>query len=244
MLRRAAGGDAPDALLAIGRDDLVKSLLTRMTIDSFPLLLAPTDPRRMMSSISLFRHPLQAQRQTAVQSDASLARIFFEDDPGIGRRGQVYTSLGRGGGVQDVMFGEMMIASAWDVATVAGNNPRLDQLVEQLHRNVDTLRASINGEHVTVPALVVFTGFRTFDSRSIPTPWGLLRPLHEWERELAPTALEGSLTTILEDDREVTVSYAGEMVIETEVPYVVSLDPIPDVIDGSWKWPTVQGSIP
>src|SRR5450830_371483 len=105
-LRLASGGNISIELLSSGADDSVKVALTRMAIDSYPLLLAPTDLYRSMPwvSVSLYQHPLRQELQAAVHSDAALARLFTEDDPGGGRQGYLQTSLGRGGSFQDVMF--------------------------------------------------------------------------------------------------------------------------------------------
>jgi Apea-like HEPN len=239
-LHRAAGGEIPGDLLA-GVDDPVKSALDRMAIDAYPLLLAPVDRQWRIPRVSLFQHPLRAALQASIQADPALARLFPEEEEGLGRSGYMYTSLGRGGGFQDAIFGEMIIASAWDTAAMATRVPALSQLIEQIHRNVDTLRLAAAGKQVAVPARVICTGFTTHGGRSIATPWGPLRPLHEWERDLAPAALEGAVTSTHQDGKEVTVSYASEMLLETEVPYAIVVDRAPDPEGGPTKWPVISG---
>lgn len=96
--------------------------------------------------------------------------------------------------------------------------PGLADLVDHVNRNVDVLRTVLAGGEAKVPARIVFTGLTT-GSLKIETPWGPLRPLHEWERSLAPPDLEGVVAGSDEQGRQVTVSYAGEMVLETEVSY-------------------------
>lgn len=231
-LRRAAGGDVPDGLALRIADDAVKSEVTHMTMDAFPLLLAPTDPDWPMPRVSLYQHPRRAGLQAAVQADAVLQRMFTEDDSGLGKRGYILTSLGRGGTFQDVMFGDMIITSAWDTVRMTRQHPSLVDLVEQVHLNIDALRDAIGRGNPTVRALVVFTGFTTRDAQQVPTPWGLLRPLQGWERDLAPRALEGAVSGTSEDGSQVTVSYAGEMVLELDLPYSIAIRswPAPDDI--------------
>jgi Apea-like HEPN len=239
-LRRASGGEVADELLHDTKDDPVKFALTRMAIDSYPLLLAPTDRYWRVPQVFLSQHPLRVELQAAVQSDVVLRRMFTEDDPRLGTRGFLYTSLGHGGSFQDALFGDMVIVSAWDMASMTTPSPTLAQLVEQVHRSVDTLREAVNGGRPTVRALLVFTGFTTRDEQAISTPWGLLRPLNAWERELAPPALEGGVSHTNLNGSNMTVSYAGEMVLEMEVPYVVVIDRMPEAMDGSPKWPALE----
>lgn len=241
-LHRASGGEVPDELVFSGEDDPVKSAVARMAVDSYPLLLSPTDRRLPMPRVSLFRHPRRMELQAAVQSDSVLGRLFTEDDPGLGRRGYLTTSLGHGGSFQDVMFGEMVIVSAWDMVTMASPSPSLPELIEMVYRNIDTLREALSGAQPTVRALAVFTGFTTHHARSISTPWGVLRPLQDWERELAPASLEGAVSGANSDGSQVTVSYAGEMVLETEVPYALVVGRMPEAMDAPPKWPTIKAA--
>jgi|GEM_PF-6492019 len=240
-LRRAAGGTLPDDLVELAGDDQVKMVLARMAIDLYPLLLAPVDPIFRRPHISLYQHPLRETLQAAVQADDALGRLFTEEDPGLGKRGYVHTSLGRGGSFQDVMFGEVAIGSAWDTATMIDDDVDLGNFVEQLMRNVDALRDAASGRQVSVPALVVFTGFTTEGNRSIETPWGLLRPLLPWERELAPSTLQGAVSGADPAGRQVTVAFAGEMVLETTVPYSMIISRMPDDIGVPPQWPTMRG---
>lgn len=233
-LRKASGGDVYPELVHSGAEDPVKRHLTRMAIDVFPLLLAPTDGPWRMHGVSLFNHPLRQDLQTAVQADDALGRIYTADDGELGRRGYLLNSLGRGGTVQDVMFGETVITSAWDMAAMTYEQPGLIELVAQVHLNIDTVRDAISGGQPSVPAKLIFTGFTT-GSREISTPWGTLRPLLDWERRLAPPSLEGAVSGTDEQGRQVTTSYAGEMVLVTEIPYRLLVDVEPDYDDFS-EW--------
>lgn len=241
-LRRASGGVVPDELTSSVAGDPVKSELTRMAIDAFPLFLAPADPVWPMPRVSFFQHPSRANLQAAVQADGILQRMFTDDDQGLGNCGYIFTSLGRGGGVQDVMFGEMVIWSAWHVVSMTTQNPNLTDLIDQVHRNIDTLRGAISGGQPTIHARVVFTGFTTQDGQPIQTPWGFLRPLRDWERDLAPKALKGAVSGTSEDGSQVTVSYAGEMVLETELPYGILITKTPDPSDNLAQWPKIKGA--
>jgi hypothetical protein len=243
-LHLASGGDEDLANLTTSTpNDPVKAAITEMTIDNYPLLLAPTDNFWRGPRLTLFQHPRRKDLQAAVQADPVLAQMFPMDDPDIGKSGLLYTSLGRGGSIQDVMFGEMVIASAWGVVVTTIDHPTLIELIAQVHKGVDTLREAMSGGAPNVPGRVVFTGFTLRDATSIPTPWGQLRPLADWERELAPPVLEGAMSGTDQQGNQVTVSYAGEMVLEVALPYAVVVDAGADLMpDNPPKWPNIRGA--
>jgi len=232
-------------------DDAVKAPLRRLVIDAFPLLIAPQDPYWRAPHVSLYQHPARAELQAAIQRDEGLGRLFTTDDPGLGRSGFIHTSLGRGGSIQDVMFGELVLVAAWDWLTMTERAPGLFNLVQQVDKNIDALRAVAAGGQVPLPARLVFTGFTTERSRSIETPWGVLRAIEPWERELAPPGLAGGVSGADATGNQTTVSYAGEMVLDTTVPYsiVIVLPATPDdrrttsiVIVDSGPWLILVGS--
>jgi hypothetical protein len=215
LLRLRAGGRLDWSVDAGG--DPVVSALWSLAIDAFPVLLVPPDPGWRTPLLSLYQHPARRQLQAAVQEDGDLRRLFTADDPGIGRKGFVYSSLGRGGGLQDVMFGETIIGSAWDLLSMTRRNPGLSDLLQQVGDNLSALRVAVRGGQATVPARIVFTGFTTQEGRSIRTPWGVLRPLEDWERTLAPPGLEGGVSGADSAGELTTVSYAGEVTTQLVV---------------------------
>lgn len=220
-LRNASGGQIPTAALGGPSDeDPVKSKLFRMAIDSYPLLLAP----RLVTwygphLISLFHHPARAQLDEALAVDERLQALYPDEDPGLGRRGTVFSSLGRGGSVQSVMFAESVISAAWDAASMGIPVPGPRDLLEAINDSVDRIRAAVAGQPCTVRALLVVTGLTTEDGVAIATPWGELRPLTELERSAAPAALEGAVGGTGPDGRSVTVRYEGELVLDTSIEY-------------------------
>lgn len=239
-LRLAAGGDVPTDLVEGVSDDVVKSSVGRMGIDAYPQLLLPEDHFSTGLPVSLYNHPSRATLQDAITADSALARLFKDDDASIGKHGYMYNSLGRSGSYQDVLFGEMIIASAWDTVTMTQPRPDVRDLLAQCYRNIDAVRSAIEGTPTAVQARIVFTGFRTGE-RVIPTPWGPLRPLKDWERELAPSALKGDVSGGQPDGSQVTVSYAGEMVLEANVAYAVVLS-APQREDKLSSWPVIAGA--
>jgi hypothetical protein len=240
LLRTEARGQEDDLPSAGG--DPIKDALHRLALDAFPMILAPTDPHWPTPYLTLFQHPGRSALQAAVQQDEALRQLFTEDDPGLGRRGYLYTSFGRGGSFQDVMFAEMILKSSWDSLTMTRPAPSFADLLEQVDAHVEALRSAARGDSVVVPGRIVFTGFITDQPRAIKTPWGVLRPLEQWERELAPPGLEGAVSGTDALGNQTTVSYAGEMVLETQVPYTILIGRASDFVsDVPAPWPAIRG---
>ena len=133
-------------------------------------------------------------------------------------------SLGRGGTIQSVMFAETVIASAWDSVLMATTSPSLADLRKAIGETVDVLRSALDGDTAKVRAILAFTGIAT-GGRSIKTPWGMLRPITEDERRSAPSMLEGGVSGTDSEGRSVTVSYAGEVVLDTTLPFGITVHP-------------------
>ena len=239
-LHLRAGGSSVD-LPVTTSDDPVKDAVRVMALDAYPLLLAPMEAYRFSPDVQMHMHPRRQGLQDAVQADPALARLFPEDDPGLGREGFLHNSLGRGFSHQDVMFGEMIIGSAWNIASRYARVPTPHDLIKWVDLGVDTLRAASLGQEAQVPALLVFTGFKTFNGEAIVTPWGPLRALTDWEREFVLPGLEGAVMGAQEDGTPVTVQHAGEMVLETSLPYsiVVAKPPWRDTMD---EFPRSRGA--
>jgi hypothetical protein len=236
-LRLAAGGSLPQP--PDSEQDAVADILLRLAVDQYPVFLAPSDDPWRSMTISLFGHPLRPKLDTLVTADADLSQLFRDDDPGLGRRGFVYTSLG-GFSLQSVMFGEMMLRSAWESVSMSIAQPTLHQLCQEVLRNLDIVRAAARGGTPAVRSLVAFTGITTEGERTVRTPWGDLRPLTDAERRAAPSSLEGAVSGTNPDGKQVTVSYAGEVVLDTELPYslLAQAENRPD----SGTWPKLRGA--
>jgi hypothetical protein len=219
ILRLAAGGGVDERTDDGSDPDSVKRLLFQLGRDSYPQLLLPAG-EWPHPHLMFFNHPAQAELLAAVQADEQLSKLYPSEDPGLGHQGAMYTSLGSGGTIQSVMFGETVIGSAWELARMATSSAYLPDLYDSIDATVNVLRAAVAGDAVQVPAFIYFTGFTT-GGRTIDTPWGALRPITETEREAAPSALEGRVSGSGAEGQSVTVSYAGEVVLTAQFPFWV-----------------------
>lgn len=222
LLRLSAGGEIETQEAGRAGDDKVKVFLFRLARDAYPQLLVPVDEPWHFFHLSFFRHPARAELQTAVHEDEQLSQLYPSEDGGLGRGGVVFNSLGRGGTIQSVMFGETLLSAAWDLASMSASSPTLADLYHALDVSVDVLRSAISGKETETRALLAFTGFTT-SGRPIKTPWGDLRPIAEHERASAPASLQGAVSGTDAAGRSVTVSYAGEVVLDTVLPFSVTV---------------------
>ena len=246
IIRSRAGGQLLDPETICERDnDPVKYLLCRMALDAFPILLAPADNVWHGPHLSFYNHPDRVTLQSELRADVVLAKLFPEEDEGLGHRGMVYNSLGRGGTFQDVMFGEIMIGAAWNILTMRTDSYSLLELMNVVASNVDKLRLTLSGSHAEVDSLLVFTGLTMANEARVETPWGVLRTLTTSERKASPPSLEGSVSGTDHEGKSVTVSYAGEIVLDSAVPYslvIRSWVPSKGVISEFPKFPDTPGS--
>lgn len=134
----------------------------------------------------------------------------------------IYRSTGSGGTTQLELLPELLLGGAWARAR-AFNRADIASVGEQLSAVVEIVRRAARGEPGEVPVLVAFTGLLLDSLDRIQLPFGTLRPMAQHERALAPTALDGTLSHTISEGDSVVISYAGDLVLETTVPYRVQL---------------------
>lgn len=223
-LRMQSGGDL---VVVDPSADHVKDALVRIAVDAFPVLIAPGSMSWDGPSVSLYRHPARATLLEALRNDPILVALYGQEETWGGRRGYMVNSFGEGRTIQDSGFAEELILASWDMACMGTESPGVTELASLVERNLDRVREAVGGGAPTVPVKLVFTGFKTRDGLAIPTPWGRLRPIHDWERSFVPQELQRSVSGQDDDGKQVLVSLGGEMVLEMLVPYRVEIGSFP-----------------
>jgi hypothetical protein len=99
-LRLDAGGKLPEA--SATPDDELATVLLELALIQFPRNLLPRDPWSPMSEGRLVVHPLMRRAVSVIHADDALSRLFTANDPGLGRRGFVWTNQGHGSTMQSV----------------------------------------------------------------------------------------------------------------------------------------------
>jgi hypothetical protein len=232
VLRLQAGGEIDLAI----PDDPVAGPLTLLLRDAFPLMLIPAErtffPRLHLTS-ALWSSPHRKAFEEAVLAD-DLAGLFVEESESVGWTSMVNRSTGVGGTVQLWSLPDMLLTNAWWHGQLNDDDGR-DALAGTLVALLDLLRCATRGEPCQV-ALVAFTGIVLDGVDKIELPFGILRPVRDHERDLAPPSLEGRVSHTAADGDSVTVSYAGDVVLETTLEYRLKVEP-PNV-DAVTVWPT------
>lgn len=229
-----AGGalDLPDA-----SDDLTASLMV-MSRDVYPLFLLPwgDEPFGLRSaeiSGPLYRHPERERFEEAVMFDSSLSQLFPEENQTSGRHGTIHRSTGSGGGVQLAMLAQSVLRNGWEFATFRHASPTMRQHAEGVLEVLGLAREAIEGRDVSIPAIVGVAGLRLAGSESLDLPWGRLRVVTPADEARIPPGLAGKLGASAPDGRQIEIDYAGDLVMELEVPYKVALS---KAVEGS-DWP-------
>lgn len=220
--------------------DAVTNALLGLIRDAYPLFLLPPidEPfavHRTLTTVPLFKHPQKTEFEAAVMDDPTLARLFPNDDPHAGRHGSVYRSTGAGGGIQLALFADLLLNNGWRYATRAGEPVPIREFAERTFALVDLIKKAISGEPLQVPAYVGITGVRLPAGMRIEMPWGgQLREVTAADQRHIPKDLAGKLTMTHPDGSNVEIDYAGDLVMELDVPYKIKLDRFDD---RSRDWP-------
>jgi hypothetical protein len=137
----------------------------------------------------------------------------------------------------------LAISAAWSSASMSSEKPSLDDLWGAISQNMDVLRLTAMGDQPEVRVLLVFAGAVTLDEAVVSTAWGPLRPLTEPERQAAPEPLEGLIGTTDAAGKQISVSYAGDLVLETTVPLGMVVHSTADPVRPEVDWRTTTRGI-
>jgi Apea-like HEPN len=223
-----------------GEDDLERALLG-LSEDSFPAFLLPPDPMPMppdedisfrLSSL-LHNHPQAAAFSEAALSDPVLQRVFAEDNPNTGRTAMIDRNTGNGSSVQLSMLPDTFLRAAWRRLRDGDPSPRAlaDEAIKELRLSRDLLA----GKRRTILAKLAFTGILLPSDSRLELRDGVVRPVTEADRRIAPDPLKGQLSGTDASGKSTTINYDGDVILEYKFPYKVraerfsqSLRPLPE----------------
>jgi hypothetical protein len=243
------------ARLETGGDDEVpashgsfESALLQIAADVYPLCLLPRSDHEHFGFLSarslsgpVFRHPKSKEFERLVMDDPILLRLFPEGDKQSGAHGAVYRSTGTGGGIQLSMFASGLLENAWQAVSLDKSAPTLTDYGTAVLKQFEVIRRVVAGKRSTVKALVGVTGIRLPDGVAVALPWGCLRAATDADRRLIPPGLSGQLVTTTESGKTISIDYAGDSVMEMDVPYEIkigvqaSVDPWPTPLSSEEK---------
>jgi hypothetical protein len=218
-------------------DDPVLEPVTRLLRDAYPVLLVPAErtffPRPHLSA-ALWSNPHRKTFEAAVLADADLSRLFVAESESGGWTSMIYRSTGSGGTLQLWSLPDLLLTGAWWSAQLMQAHDH-EALAAELVRLIALLRRAARGETCEVKAVVAFAGIVLDGVEAIDLPFGTLRPVRDDERDFAPPSLKGMVSHTTADGDSITASYAGDVVLETEVDYRIAVEE-PDY-DVAGEWP-------
>lgn len=132
-------------------------------------------------------------------------------------------STGSLSGFHASFFASSILSAAWDHARLSSETPTLSDLIENIEQILTQARQLFSGKEVNIVGLASLTGVSMPSNYFISTPWGRLRPARQVDHPpLAHTMAERTTTATLEDGTDVTISDAGDIIIEAHVAFRVS----------------------
>jgi len=235
LARRVSGGNVPEA----GGTSVLEKALLKMALDCYPgqLVKDPDEPFWAMGSLSrsLFSNPENKMFQSAVQQDPILSRLYTEENEQSGPVGSVIRSVGSGGTVQLWTLAETLLDTGWSLASLSTKRPTIEEFSAAVLSTLDTLRAAIKGDSATVPARMGLTGVLFPDSiDEMKLSWARVRRADERDDHWAKrSGLTGRLTGTNEHGETATINYEGDLVLELDAPYVLSIREL-DITTDPW----------
>jgi hypothetical protein len=211
--------------------------LAELSRDMYPLFLLPAHdaPFHFIPHLArpLFSHPKRHEFEAAVMGDPVLSQLFPHDSPSTGPSGNTMRSTGSGGSIQLWMLAEQMIRQGWQMASLDGTTPSLDQLALATVAALDLAAAAVRGDPAEVPVLIGLTGVLLPKEQEIETPSGILRPTRQSDLRYVPESIRGGLTTTNPDGETIKIDYAGDVVLQTTLPYKLRLQDA-DLSEAEW----------
>jgi hypothetical protein len=171
--------------------------------------------------MSTFNHPRREEFEAVVMADQVLSQLFPIDHEATGRSGYVLASTGRGSSIQLSMFAETILRKAWR-DTRGDGHPTISQLMRLANDQLRFIRSAVAGDDLEVWARISLTGVTIPEDQEIQVPFGRLRQVRPADHAGLPIDLSGQLTAT-HGDEQVTISYSGDVVLETPIRYRIRI---------------------
>jgi hypothetical protein len=234
-LHRQAGG----VVAMPAYRDRLDHLVSQLALQCYPLLLMPPEepfldmPGFVSSRVSslLFHHPLAQEFQESVLANDALAAAFTEhgESSGYSTR-MIFRSTGSGSSVQLWSLLSIVIGGAWRTRPEAPAMPDVNEFARQVVRRWHVVKRILTGRSPRpVQARMAFTGIRLPGAASYDFGPLSLRSVGAKDQDYVPKGLPGQLTGTDAQGNSVAIDYAGDVVVEVELPYgVEQLPPLAD----------------
>lgn len=233
-----------EQFVSVPPGDELDSSLARLAEGVFPAFLLPDDYPELFQfhrhvNVYLTRaidgHLHTKQFVAAALRDDTLGMLFENDSQLLGRiSGTIYRSIGRAGSIQLRTLPENLLVRAWFALAEDARTPYA--LASEAIRELRAFRDLIRAKRGFATAMVAFTGVRLPESGEFVVENGSVRATTDQDRKFAPSSLEGQLSGTDSRGVTTTVSYSGDVVLVTRVPFTLRIkegqlnptDPWPD----------------
>lgn len=220
--------------------DAVEQLLLHFAETTYPIYLQHEhNPAPIKPTVISWQDPAREELYAAVMTDTVLSRLYPTETEGSGPRGMAFQSMGRGGSIQLWMFAESITSSAWHYMHLEEDEPTLEAYAEAVLRIVRLLKGAIQGRNVLVPMRIGLAGVLLPDEiDTIDLGWARVRRVAPRDGRLIGQApVEGQLGHTNASGESIQIDYAGNLVLELDVPYKLSLGEL----DFHAPWPKGLG---
>lgn len=191
---------------------------------AYPLHLQRDSKEDPLGSIAVtWQHPLREKLHDAVMADTILATLYPTESTHSGPSGMAHRSTGRGGSTQLWMFASSIMTAAWQNCHFANAQPTLDEFALSVLQMVRTLKTALQGRSATVPMRIGLSGLLLPDGiDEIDLQWARVRRADDRDTRITKkTPIDGELHTTDNSGETVKIDYAGNLVLELDVPYKV-----------------------
>lgn len=232
FFREACGGKKDLPRLS----DPVEQLLLHFAEVTYPLHLQKDNEPDAFTSIHFpWRDPKREELYAAVMADSVLSKLYPIDSDHSGPSGSALRSTGLGGGVQLWMFAENITTAAWHDVHFGSEKPGFRDYVQSVLHIVRTLRRSLQGRSAVVPMRIGIAGVLLPEGvDSIDLGWAKLRRADRRDAHFTRrTPVGGQLQHTNSAGESIMIDYAGNLVLELDIPYKVILKNL----DVATPWP-------
>jgi hypothetical protein len=215
--------------------DDVERLLLHFAEVTYPLRLQ-NDKDGEPSSVRIPWHdPMRQELQAAVMADGVLSKLYPTDSEHAGPTGSTLRSTGQGGGVQLWMFTESITTAAWHSAHFDSAQPSFEEYARAVLQIVRTLKKALQGKKAEVPMRIGLAGVLLPEGvDSVDFGWARARRADQRDEHFTQrTSVEGQLHHTNSKGESLMIDYAGNLVLEFNVPYKILLKEI----DMAAPWP-------
>jgi hypothetical protein len=169
----------------------------------------------------------------AVLRDAIFQNVFYAGNEATGQVANIYRNTGNGGGPQLVMLAEMLLGAAWRRVADDGRSPELFAM--EAVKEVQLARKLLSGKPHTIAACIAFAGGLLPPDARLEILEGVVRPITDADRALAPESLKGQLTGTDAAGTTTLINYDGDILLEYNFPYKIRA--MKQDSDGAITWP-------